>query len=298
MMECTNPGLFSAGPDWLEPGEERRQEALWQVARGLAAGEGGVLRRHVEECRACSRMVESFSRLDRGLRKGAPVFAACPGAKELSDYHYFELPVERREKVQQHLPECSSCREDLEWLARTAESNVITMPGRRFVIFGAIAAAVAALTVPLLRHHPDSRYAGLAQIPPVDRADLLRTLSQPDKFRSALEDSVNAYEAGDYADAEAKVQSILKAFPSDPSALYMKAMVEYRQGDLDQAAALMDASERAQPMSAFRCWSALQMGLATGNRARIDRECRHLAGHAQYADKVRQIQGTLRQRGA
>ena len=25
MMECTNPGLFSGGPDWLEPGEQRRQ---------------------------------------------------------------------------------------------------------------------------------------------------------------------------------------------------------------------------------------------------------------------------------
>lgn len=298
MMECTNPGLFSAGPDWLEPGEQRRQEALWQVARGLAAGEGGVLRRHVQECRACSRMVQSFSRLDRAVRKGAPTLAACPGTKELSDYHYFDLPKERREKVQQHLPQCSSCREDLEWLARTAESSVITMPVRRFAIFGAIAAAVAALTFPLLRHHPDSRYAGLAQIPPVDRADLLRALNQPETFRPSLEDSVNAYEAGNYAAADAKIQPILKAFPSDPSALYMKAMVHYRQGDLNQAAALMDASERTQPMSAFRCWSALQMGLATGNRARIDRECRHLAGHPQFADKVRQIQETLRQRGA
>ena len=46
MMDCTKPWLFDAGPDWLEPGEQRRQEALWQFARGKAEGEGGVLRRH------------------------------------------------------------------------------------------------------------------------------------------------------------------------------------------------------------------------------------------------------------
>src|SRR6266498_2438442 len=60
MMECTNPGLFSAGPDWLEPGEQRRQEALWQFARGKAQGEGGALTRHAVECRSCARIVESF----------------------------------------------------------------------------------------------------------------------------------------------------------------------------------------------------------------------------------------------
>ena len=56
MMECTNPGLFSAGPDWLEPGEPRRHEALWQLARRTAESEGDELRRHVDECRSCGRL--------------------------------------------------------------------------------------------------------------------------------------------------------------------------------------------------------------------------------------------------
>jgi hypothetical protein len=53
MMECTNPEMFSAGPDWLEPGGQRRHEALWQFALGKAEGEGGALRSHVDQCRAC-----------------------------------------------------------------------------------------------------------------------------------------------------------------------------------------------------------------------------------------------------
>jgi hypothetical protein len=55
--------------------------------------------------------------------------------------------------------------------------------------------------------------------------------------------------------------------------------------------------ERSQPMSAFRCWAALQMGLATGSRPRVDRECKHLDGHPQYSARAREIQEAVRKRG-
>ena len=60
---------------------------------------------------------------------------------------------------------------------------------------------------------------------------------------------------------------------------------------------LMDESERSQPMTAFRCWTALQMGLATGSRARIDRECKHLEGHPKYSARAREVQEAVRKRG-
>jgi hypothetical protein len=299
MMECTNPGLFAGGPDWLEPGEQRRQEALWQVARGQAAGEGGKLRLHVEACRGCARTVAGFRRLDRAARVAASVFAVCPGAQELSDYYRYELPAAQVEKVEQHLKVCPYCSEDLDWLARTEESNVVAMPWRRWTIVGAIAAAAAALAlIPTLRNPGGSSYADLAQAPPIDRKDLLATLGQPEKFRPALEDSISAYDSGDYGKAETKVQPILDAAPSDPSALYVKAMAEYRKGNLNAAGGLMAESERTRPMSAFRCWSALQMALVTGNRQRIDRECGHLAGHPEYKQRVRQIRDAVARRGA
>src|SRR5262245_57283210 len=117
MMDCTNPGLFSAGPDWLEPGEQRRQEALWQFARGKAEGEGGALARHAAECPSCARIVESFRSLDKATCGGAEVFALCPSAKDLSDYSSYELPVDLRGRVDAHLETCPYCRDDLEWLA-------------------------------------------------------------------------------------------------------------------------------------------------------------------------------------
>src|SRR6266478_7216833 len=96
MMNCSKPGLFSAGPDWLEPGEQRRQEALWQFARGKAEGEGGVLRRHVGECPGCARLVRSFRLLDTAVREGADVFAACPSAQDLARYSSYDLPAQER----------------------------------------------------------------------------------------------------------------------------------------------------------------------------------------------------------
>jgi hypothetical protein len=298
MMECTNPGLFSAGPDWLERGEQRRHEALWQVARGRAEGEGGSLRRHVDECRACARLVESFGRLDGAVAEGASGFAACPSAKDLSDYHYYEMPAEAREKVAAHLKDCPYCREEVAWIARTAESKVAAVPGRRWAVYLLAAAALAVLAlIPIVSHSGASRYADLARIPAMDRSDLMATLGQPERFRPILENALNAYDAGDYRASEANVEAILLVAPADPSALLVKAMAEYRQGNSKAAVALMDQSERTQPMSAFRCWAALQLGLATGNRARVDRECKHLEGHPQYSARAKEIQEAVHKRG-
>jgi anti-sigma factor RsiW len=297
-MECTDPGLFSAGPDWLDPGEPRRHEALWQVARGRAEGEGGALRRHVEECRACARLIESFRRLDSALGEGAAVFAACPSAQDLSDYHHYEMPVDAREKVDDHLKQCPYCREDLAWIARTAESKVVSMSRRRWTIYGLIAAALALLAlIPTLRRSQTSPYASLAQIPAINRIDLMATLDEPAKFRPVLEASLNAYDAGDYGTSETKADTILATYPDDPSALLVKALAESRQGNTAAADALIGKSEGIQPMSAFRCWTALQLGLAAGNRSRIDRECQHLEGHPEYAARVREIRQALRNRG-
>src|SRR5439155_16950903 len=181
MMECTNPGLFSAGPDWLEPGEPRRHEALWQFARGRAEWEGGALRRHVDECRACARLVQKFRRLDGSVREGAEVFAVCPSAKDLSDYACYELPVDQRRKVDAHLEACPLCREDLAWLARTTESRIVGTDRRRWWIYAAVAAGLILLAlIPVLRR--PSPYADLAQIPAMNRTDLKATLYEPRKF--------------------------------------------------------------------------------------------------------------------
>ena len=60
----------------------------------------------------------------------------------------------------------------------------------------------------------------------------------------------------------------------------------------------MYASERAQPMTHYRCWTALQLALLTGNRARIDMECRHLDSDPAYSDRTRKIRSTVEKRSS
>ncbi|HTM51215.1 MAG TPA: hypothetical protein VL285_21115 [Bryobacteraceae bacterium] len=291
MMECTNPGVFSAGPDWLEPGEQRRHEALWQIARGKAEGSGG-LREHVEVCRACRELVRAFQQVDRAVGGTAEVFAVCPSERDLADYAAYELPAPIREKVEAHLKACPLCGEDLEWLAATSASKITAIDRRRWISWVGAAAAVALLAlIPLLRRssEPVSPYLDLARIPAINRQDLIGSLRQPQRFRPALEESINAFDAGDFKMAEAKAQPILAASPDDPSALFITAMAEYRLGNASEAERLMDRAERGQPMTEYRCWTALQLGLATGSRPRIDRECAHLERSPGYASQIRQI---------
>jgi tetratricopeptide (TPR) repeat protein len=235
------------------------------------------------------------------MREGAEVFAACPSAQDLSDYACHQAPVEQRQKVAMHLEACSRCREDLAWLSSTGEPKMVAMERRRWIAYGAVAAMLALLApLPFLRrsHRAASPYEDLAQIPVMNRGDLMATLYQPQQFRPLLEASLNAYDAGDYSMAEAKAQAILQVLPTDPSALFVAALAEYRQGRPGEAEKLMDQSERSQPMSAYRCWAALQLGLATGSRDRIDRECRHLDSHPDYAQRVQQIRQAVSRRGA
>ncbi len=233
------------------------------------------------------------------LRKAPKYLPPAPRRRTFLIITTGELPVDLREKVAAHLSECPYCREDIAWLERTAESKVVAMPSRRIALYGAIAAAAAlAVGLPLLHNHGRSPYADLAQMPAINEKDLLATLERPAEFGQMFEDSLNAYNAGDFAAAEEKLKPILAAYPANPSVLFVEAMAEYRKGNLPQAADLMGRSESTQPMSAFRCWANLQMSLITGSRAGIDRECRHLAGHPEYKDQVRRISETVTQRGA
>jgi hypothetical protein len=234
------------------------------------------------------------------VHEGADVFAACPSAEDLARRSSDELALGERQKVDGHLQACALCREDLAWLARTSESKVVAMERRRWVQYGAVAAVLAALAiVPFLRHPsgPVSPYADLVELPVMNRGDLMATLSQQ-KFAPLLEDSLNAYSAGDFRMAESKARAILATLPTDPSALFVAAMAEYGQGKTADAEKLMDQSERTQPMTAYRCWAALQLGLATGSRARVDRECKHLAADPAYGTRARQIEQTVSRRGA
>jgi len=306
MMECRDQEIYRVTPEWLATGlestEEVRHEMLWRYTDGKAGTDEPRLRAHLADCRECARLAQSFTRLASALHRRTPqTLAVCPSAADLAGYHYGSLAGAESARIQDHVAACPACREELDWLARTAESNVVEIPRSRWTAYAIAAAAVvilAILPVVLQRGPTSPTFADLADVPALDRKELMDCFSQKARFMPVLESSFSAYERGGYAEAESKARQILAAAPADPSALFMVGMARYRQGDLAQAHKLMQQSERTRPLTDYRCWTALQFALLTGDRAGIDRECQHVDGDPRYQARARKILETVRKRTA
>ncbi len=301
-MDCKNPGFYDVTPErrqaGLETAEQVRHEVLWEHVRKADSPQG--LLAHLAECRHCSELKDSFERLNEALaRKDAHVLAVCPPPETLSAYQAGELAGVEREKLARHLEACAPCREDLDWLNRTTPSNVVEMPRRRWALVAAAAAALVVIGVaPKLVHHFSApAFADLATTPELDKEDLRATLTQKETFLPLLEASFTSYDAGDFRGAESKAREILAGAPSEPSGLLMAGLAAYRRGDLTEAARLVTAAEHVKK-SEYRCWTALQFALLSGERVGVDRECRHLDGHIKYRDRAREILRTVKQRTA
>jgi putative zinc finger protein len=302
LMECTNPGFYDVTPErrqaGLETAEQVRHEVLWDYVRNSSAPQG--LLGHLAECRHCTELRDSFERLNDALtRKDSHVLAVCPSPETLSAYQSGELAGVEREKLARHLEACAPCREDLDWLKRTAPSNVVEMPRRRWALVAAAAAALVVIGIApkVVRHFTAPVFSDLAATPVLDKQDLRATLTQKERFLPLLEASFTSYDAGDFRGAESKARQILSTAPSEPSGLLMAGLAAYRRGDLAEAARLVTAAEQVKK-SEYRCWTALQFALLTGERVGVDRECRHLDGHIKYRDRAREILRTVKQRTA
>ena len=301
-MGCTNPGLFEVTPErrkaGLETAEQVRHEILWDYARGAGETPEGLVA-HLIECRECADLKASFGRLDSALRrKDSHVLAVCPTPETLSAYQAGELDSAARTKVAAHLEHCTPCQEDVDWLKRTAPSNVVEMPRRRWAAYAAAAAAVVVLGVATqVVLKKQATFNDLAAAVELDKDDLRATLTGKDRLLPVLEASFTAYDSGDFRGAEAKAREILATDPSEPSGLLMAGLAAYRRGDLNEGFRLVTAAERVKK-SEYRCWTALQFALMTGERVGVDRECRHLDGHVRYRERVRQILQEVKRRTA
>jgi len=75
--------------------------------------------RHIETCPRCAEKVEASKRLDEAVRSGLEALGVetaqtdCLPPSMLADYFDGSLSSERRAAAEQHLAECSSCRDNL-----------------------------------------------------------------------------------------------------------------------------------------------------------------------------------------
>jgi len=297
---CVDLGQFEPDEYWRSLGiataEQVRYELLWRTA------ESSIPSEHAARCPACAALLESFTRLRSILvvpaDSGTVAFARCPDARAIADYQSGELTGEAVRFVRDHLRQCGPCREDLAFLARSQEPRERTLPARRRVLLMAIAAAaLLAAVIPWkrgpdtpkpekLNFTPSSRYASLAQMPALDRAELLR--ESPQSHHPQLEQVLDAYEKGEFSKA-ADYAGVMANVLEDPSAEYMLAMSLYRQNKMPQAYQAIKAAERIKPETAYRCYTTLQFALLLGDKDTVIREARHASADPEYTPHCRDV---------
>jgi len=294
-MKCSNPETYRVTREWKEAGlesaEQVRHEMLWRFVRGELDSGATAVRGHLTECAECRELADSFRRLDVALHsKQARVFAVCPSPSTLAAYVDNELPAEERAKIDAHLKQCEPCRKDLAWLQKPASAEVVEISRRGwFKWAGAAAAMLITGSFTWWKLRPSSPYAHLAEVPAIDRQDLLRTAGSDETAKSLFEEAVDAYERNDYRTAADKAQQILRVNGRNSSALFVMGMSEYRMGRLPEAARLITESESIRPKTDYRCWTALQFALLTGDVVRIRKECQHVDGDPRYQARARRI---------
>jgi hypothetical protein len=299
---CTEPGIYEVDAYWKSQGvtdeEQVRHEVLWQ-----AAGRREVPI-HTGKCRYCAELLESFQRMHSviGAADAEPKvsvsFAVCPDAATFSRYYYGE----KNPALAEHLKSCPACREDLAFFARSQQPRERTLPVNRRLVWLAVAAAAVVFTLipwpwmkkpekPAHVFQQSSQYASLAQVPPIDRDKLMA--ESPADHHTRIDTVLASYNKGDYKQAEQFADIIVRAV-DDPSAGYLLAMAQYKQGKLKEALESMRTAEAIQPLTAYRCWAALQFALMLGDKETIQRELNHVSGHSEYHDRCEQIRHQLK----
>lgn len=294
---CTEPGIYEADAYWKSQGltdpDQVRGEVLW-----VAAGRREVPI-HTGKCPFCAEMFESFQRMHGIVDSTESVnVAVCPSAEVFSSYYYGE----KNPALAEHLKSCSACREDLAYFARSQQPRERAVPVSRRLVWLAVAAAAVIFTLipwpwmkrpakPAHNFQQSSEYASLAQAPPIDPAELMA--ESPADHHTRIQKVLDIYNQGDYKTAEQFADIIVRAV-DDPSAGYLMAMAQYKQGKTREALESMRTSEATQPLTAYRCWGALQFALMLGDKETIRREMAHVHQHPDYQDRCRLLESRIK----
>jgi hypothetical protein len=139
-----------------------------------------------------------------------------------------------------------------------------------------------------------TRYRDMARLPLLDRPDLMAA-APPDHW-TPLDKAMSALELGDSRRAVGLAARLVNN-RDEPAAEYVLGRALYREHMISSANEALLKSEKMSPMSAYRCWSALQIGLILGDKETVLRECKHLANDPKYAEAVQKILSEVQRRG-
>jgi len=313
VVKCSEPERFQPVGYWASQGLETEDQVRWEMLWQAATGETDLAKQaleHAEGCDYCGDVLDRFRRASYAMKPGQPVaLAVCPSAADLVDFQHQMLAPDITEKVRAHIQKCKLCSKELNWLAKSEKRSrrpVIMTPRARMISLLALAAtlvigAVMFVTVksratytPIQDTVYSARYRDLAHLPMLDRTDL--TNAAPSSHWASLDKAMSALELGDTRRAVGLAARLINN-KDEPAAEYVLGRALYREKMISASRDALLKSEEMSPGSAYRCWTALQIGLILGEKSVVMRECGHLAKDPKYGEQVAKILEEVKKRG-
>ena len=315
VIKCSEPERFQPAGYWASQGLETEDEVRWEMMWQAATSDTDIAkqaREHAEGCDHCGDVLDRYKGIVYSMKPGHQVLLAiCPSAEELFDFAHRSLPSDLQQKVGHHVQRCNLCSKELKWLAHSEKAShrtVVFTPRARMIVMLAAAAvlAIGAIVfatvsssgssnyIPIKDHVYSARYRDLAKLPPIDRKDLLD--AAPASHWPALDKAISALELGETR----RAVSLAAKFSDqndEPAAEYIKGRALYREVMLSASKEALLKSEAMKPMSGYRCWTALQIGLILGDKEVVLRECNHLKNDREYSAAVEKIRREVERRG-
>ena len=313
VVNCSEPDRFQPAGYWASQGLEIEEQVRWEMLWQAATSETDLAKqtlKHAEGCDYCGDVVDRFRRVKYAMKPGRTTeLAICPAAAELFDFLHNRLSAEVSQKVAAHAKKCGICSGELRWLAKAEKQSlrsVILTPRARMITLLALAATVVLGAVilrtvkgrtpyvPIEDHVYSTRYKDLARLPLLDRGDLMN--AAPSSHWPALDKAMSALELGDTRRAVGLAARLVNN-EDEPAAEYVLGRALYREHMTSAANEALLKAERMSPPSAYRCWSALQIGLILGDKDTVFRECKHVENDPQYSEAAKKILEEVRKRG-
>ena len=297
---CSDPDFFRT----LRPTEPLAQCRYLTLGahseKGLLQEQATAVQSHLEKCPACARFL---SELD-GAAEIELAAAVCP-ASELLDRYLFHGPplkTEEREQIDKHLGECPLCRDECEWLKNLESAPVLPFERASRPLLQPLlaAAAVVALAVAAFLFwrsnspNPNAdKLRALAVIKEpaqINYASLESTAAPLDSATGTLyEQAVAEFKSGQYQEAGAKLEEVLRRAPAHSGAVFLLGYSYYKMGEPQKAFELCDRAESIRPHSYERCMFLVNLALKTGNFRRAYTEISALQHEAPEDPGIRDL---------
>jgi hypothetical protein len=313
VVKCSEPERFQPAGYWASQGLVTEDQVRWELLWQAATSETDIakqIKEHAEGCDYCGDVLDRYLRLVYAMKPGkAVVMAMCPSAADLVRFHHQDMPADRKNRVAEHVQECRQCASELKWLANSEKKSttaVIMTPRAKMITILAVAAAliIVAVSVITVKNRTEftpiqdsvysTKYRDLARLPPLDRQELIK--AAPPSHWSELDKAMSALELGDSRRAVGLCARLITK-QDEAAAQYILGRALYREQMASAAKEALLKAEEMEPMSSYRCYSALQIALILGDKPVVLRECDHLATDPQYKDDVAKILDEVKKRG-